>query len=186
MTFLMSRHLRQELYDDGIANNSRITRMVIDMTDAYRRSLETSVNHLSDVFASNFADGFVLDDASTATIDGQRTPQLRNGNKVLNLDFVAVDKFNAITGGIATVFARQGKDFVRITTSLKMEDGKRAVGSVLDEKHPRVRQGSRRGSVPWQSQAIWARLHDKIRADQGRQWSMHRNFVHWPRFHRKG
>ncbi len=90
MTFLMSRHLGQELYSDGITNNSRIARMVIDMTDAYRRSLEASVNNLSAVFAANFSDGLFLDEESTVAIDGRKTPVLRNGNKVLNLDFVAV------------------------------------------------------------------------------------------------
>ncbi len=50
----------------------------------------------------------------------------------VNNDFVSVDKFTEDTGGVATVFARKGDDFIRITTSLKKEDGSRAMGTTLD------------------------------------------------------
>ena len=40
------------------------------------------------------------------------------------------------SGAIATVFARTGDDFVRVTTSLKKQDGTRAIGTLLDRKGP--------------------------------------------------
>ncbi|KUK37655.1 MAG: Methyl-accepting chemotaxis protein [Thermodesulfobacterium commune] len=43
------------------------------------------------------------------------------------------DRFTAITGGsVATIFKREGEDFLRVATSLKKEDGTRAVGTTLD------------------------------------------------------
>jgi len=54
----------------------------------------------------------------------------------VNNDFGAVDKFTKDTGGVATVFARQGDDFARITTSLKKQDGTRALGTLLGTGHP--------------------------------------------------
>jgi methyl-accepting chemotaxis protein-2 (aspartate sensor receptor) len=54
----------------------------------------------------------------------------------VNDDFGAVDKFNRDTGGVATVFSRKGDDFVRVTTSLKKQDGSRAMGTLLDRNHP--------------------------------------------------
>ncbi len=48
----------------------------------------------------------------------------------------AVDQFQRQTGGVATVFVREGDDFRRVTTSLKKEDGTRAVGTTLDRGHP--------------------------------------------------
>jgi methyl-accepting chemotaxis protein-2 (aspartate sensor receptor) len=54
----------------------------------------------------------------------------------VNNDFGNVDKFNRDTGGVATVFIRKSDDFVRITTSLKKEDGSRAMGTLLDRTHP--------------------------------------------------
>ncbi len=47
------------------------------------------------------------------------------------------DRFTAMTGGsVATIFERKGDDFIRIATSLKKEDGSRAVGTALDRAHP--------------------------------------------------
>ncbi|WP_297213137.1 MULTISPECIES: methyl-accepting chemotaxis protein [Thermodesulfovibrio] len=47
------------------------------------------------------------------------------------------DKFTAMTGGsVATIFEKKGDDFLRIATSLKKEDGTRAVGTTLDRAHP--------------------------------------------------
>jgi methyl-accepting chemotaxis protein len=36
----------------------------------------------------------------------------------------------------STIFARSGDDFVRVTTSLKKQDGSRAIGTLLDRKAP--------------------------------------------------
>ena len=41
-----------------------------------------------------------------------------------------------MTGGNATVFIKQGDDFVRVATSVKKADGNRAVGTNLGNKHP--------------------------------------------------
>ncbi len=47
------------------------------------------------------------------------------------------DRFTSMTGGsVATIFERKGDDFLRIATSLKKEDGTRAVGTTLDRNHP--------------------------------------------------
>ncbi|TSE21633.1 Methyl-accepting chemotaxis protein IV [Tepidimonas alkaliphilus] len=51
-------------------------------------------------------------------------------------DFTQVDLFTQRTGGVATIFQRQGDDFLRIATSLKKEDGSRAVGTLLGQSHP--------------------------------------------------
>lgn len=47
-----------------------------------------------------------------------------------------VDNFNQLgKGNVATIFVRQGDDFLRIATSLKKEDGNRAVGTQLGRRH---------------------------------------------------
>lgn len=51
-------------------------------------------------------------------------------------NFTLVDLFSERTGGVATVFQRDGDDFLRITTSVKKEDGSRAVGTKLGKDHP--------------------------------------------------
>ncbi len=51
-------------------------------------------------------------------------------------DIRGVDLFHQRTGGVATIFERRGDDFTRITTSLKKQDGARAVGTQLGKTHP--------------------------------------------------
>ena len=62
------------------------------------------------------------------------TGQLTASGVALNDNFDAVDRFTAQTGGVATIFAKEGAGFKRIATSLKKEDGNRALGTLLDVK----------------------------------------------------
>ena len=78
-------------------------------------------------FGSNFSKVMQLDAASG---------ELRSDGTLLNGSNDLVDNFARMTGGVATVFARKGDDFVRITTSLQDERGARAVGTVLDRASP--------------------------------------------------
>ena len=51
-----------------------------------------------------------------------------------------VDNFTQQTGAFATIFFRKGDDFIRVTTSLKKEDGSRAINSKLEHSHPAYSQ----------------------------------------------
>ena len=70
-------------------------------------------------------------------LDGKR--HLQHAGYPLAENFEAVDAFSSLTGGVATVFQREGDDFRRITTSLKKEDGSRAINTLLDRNHPAYR-----------------------------------------------
>ena len=76
-------------------------------------------------FRQEFGPSFTLDEA---------TGELRDWGPKLNGNFTQVDKFAAVNGGVATVFAAKGEDFERITTSLKNEKGERAMGTMLDKQ----------------------------------------------------
>ncbi len=62
--------------------------------------------------------------------------QLQYAGTPLEDDTQAVDAFAQLTGGVATVFQREGDDFRRISSSLKKEDGSRALNTLLDRNHP--------------------------------------------------
>ena len=67
-----------------------------------------------------------------AKLDGEA---LYFGGKKINDDFTAVDDIKAKHGGTATLFAKKGNNFVRISTNV-MKDGARAVGTILDPSGP--------------------------------------------------
>ena len=83
----------------------------------------TMVERVFPVLPSMVGKDFTLNEA---------TGELSVGGALLNGNFAAVDRFTAETGGVATVLAKSGDGFKRIATSVKKEDGTRALGSMLD------------------------------------------------------
>ncbi len=91
------------------------------------------------VFAASLPERFSLDTGTQIDVQGKLTPLLRNGSRVLNLDFSLPDGFTERTGLRATIFARVGDDFIRVTTSVRKLDGNRAIGTPLDRSQAAYR-----------------------------------------------
>lgn len=69
------------------------------------------------------------------TIDGQMVLSL--DGEPLHGDNARIQAFTKTTGAVATVFALQGNgDFLRVSTTLRNEQGQLAVGTTLDRGHP--------------------------------------------------
>ena len=96
----------------------------LDAADSINREL---VQHTMKGFQRYFEAAMHLDEA---------TGELRSYGALVNEDYGSVDKFATETGGIATVFARKGDDFVRITTSVKNDKGERQMGTPLGRADP--------------------------------------------------
>ncbi|MFM0718568.1 Cache 3/Cache 2 fusion domain-containing protein [Paraburkholderia strydomiana] len=106
------------------------------MITLFDKALSAEVDRSMALLASFLPTDFALDDTQKVDIGGIATPTFKAGDKVLNLDFTIPDQFLERSGAVATVFARSGDDFVRVTTSLKKQDGSRAIGTLLDRKGP--------------------------------------------------
>jgi methyl-accepting chemotaxis protein-2 (aspartate sensor receptor) len=106
------------------------------MIDTFNSSLQQEVATKARIFRASMAENISLDPSKTVDVAGKPLPVLKNGESDLNLDFTLPDKFTALTKVTATIFVRSGDDFVRISTSVKKEDGSRAVGTALDHQHP--------------------------------------------------
>ncbi|CAG9182292.1 methyl-accepting chemotaxis protein [Cupriavidus respiraculi] len=123
-------------------------------------------------FASVVPGPYALDPEQTIEVAGQATPQFRSGETVLNANFDVPDRFTASTGGtIATVFARRGDDFVRVTTSLKKQDGQRAVGTLLDRSHPAyaaVQSGRSYRALAWLFGKPYMSKYEAVRDGTGK------------------
>ena len=121
------------------------TGLMRDSVALYDRSLTDSTRDMAELFTATLPQGAPSLDPSTPVTIGERTlPALRFGEAVMALDDAAVDTFAAATGGVATVFVRDGDDFVRIATSLRNAAGERVLGTVLDPRNPayaRVSEG---------------------------------------------
>ncbi|KQV80692.1 chemotaxis protein [Massilia sp. Root351] len=109
---------------------------VTDMVDIFNSTLKAQTAGYAGMLAASFDDKFTLDQATSTPVDGKPAPTLKNGERVVNMDFSVPDKFQRNSGSVATIFAAAGEDFMRVSTSLKKENGERAIGTVLDRAHP--------------------------------------------------
>jgi len=67
-----------------------------------------------------------------AKLDGEK---LMFGETIINDNFDIVDQVKAEHGGTATIFMKQGPNFVRVSTNVMKETG-RAIGTILDPNGP--------------------------------------------------
>lgn len=110
--------------------------LVRDMVAVYDASLARRAADLMSVFRAAYPEGIRSDPSRAAYVEGVALPGLAAGDRMVDLDYPTVDRFTSTSGALATVFARSGGDFVRITTSVQRDDGRRAVGTFLGTDHP--------------------------------------------------
>ncbi|WP_394792473.1 Cache 3/Cache 2 fusion domain-containing protein [Rhodoferax sp.] len=110
-----------------VASVAERVQSIVAVADAY--------DHINRELVQRSYRSFRQDFDATPSLDAA-TGTLTNAGVAINDDFHSVDAFSQETGGVATVFAKKGDDFLRITTSLKKQDGTRAMGTLLDRNHP--------------------------------------------------
>ncbi len=120
----------------GVTEKSELLGTTVEVLD---RSLRAQVATYAKVFKDSLPGTFAVDEAIQVTVAGKQVSTMSLDGKAVNLNFDIPDSFTALTGAYATIFVRQGDDFVRVTTSHKTEDGNRAIGTVLDRAHPAYR-----------------------------------------------
>ena len=111
-------------------------RLLADQLNTFHSTLRESTQRLSGLFEKRFGAGLSVRVEQPVTVAGVQTPSLYLGSDLLNNDFAEVDEFKDTSGGVATVFVRNGEDFIRVSTSLTKQDGSRAIGTALDHQHP--------------------------------------------------
>ncbi|MBA1273136.1 methyl-accepting chemotaxis protein [Stutzerimonas azotifigens] len=111
-------------------------RLLADQLETFHGSLRDSTQRLAGLFEQRFGRGLSVNTGEKVAAASLQAPALYLEGDRLNNNFSQVDEFRTMTGGVATVFVRDGDEFVRITTSLLKQDGSRAIGTVLDHAHP--------------------------------------------------
>ena len=106
------------------------------MIDMFDHALSDEAVRAGKLFAANFPDKFSIDTSRSIEVSGKPTPVLKNGATDLNMEFGTIDKFTATSNIPGTIFVKSGDDFIRISTSLKKENGERAIGTALDHASP--------------------------------------------------
>ena len=133
---IFSTNYAQSIIIDKV--NSQLEKRLSSIQDTmvvYDDTLKSMADELYKVFSIQFGD-INIDNSQTINVNGVETPLMTNNGKTINLDFNLVDGYTKIPGSTATVFAKMGDDFVRVTTSLKRPNGTRTLGTFLGKKSP--------------------------------------------------
>ena len=127
--------LMRSVEDRASAEVADKTRLIANLVDASDKDLRNRAAGLAKAFQNRLQGRFELD-PSVTEVNGKPAPTLKLDGKTLNMNFEVADQFTQATGAVATVFAKTGDDFIRVTTSLKTDKGERAIGTLLDRAHP--------------------------------------------------
>ncbi len=114
--FFVSKNIEQRAEDD-LAKHIKMMVSFLEASDAdlYRRA-----EFLGKSFAKNLPGIFEVS-AEKMTIKDRQVSILKLNGTPININYQVVDNFTQNTGAIATVFVKDGNDFIRVTTSLKNE-----------------------------------------------------------------
>lgn len=121
---LLTNKLEQKSFEALEATNN----LVIEMIDVYDRSLQQTVERLGATFAGEYPGPFTYDSVSRQLI--------YSGSPITESDVNIPDRFTELSGVAATVLTRKNGDFVRTSTSITDDKGRRASGVPLGEGHP--------------------------------------------------
>ena len=135
MTGVLTDQARENLEAEAENALSQQSQLVSDLLGFYYQDSFLNAQRLSDIFFNMFPEGVSLSEQEVQ-VTYYSTRALTDENGVINGDFTKPDEFTRMTGGTATVFARHGDDFLRISTSLKKQSGERAFGTLLGTGHP--------------------------------------------------
>ena len=126
----------RDLSDQSVGQMRAQSALLVNMLDSYRQQSERLANDHMKVLGQSFNGHWHLARETPVAGAGVELPALQLNDRTLNGETAALDRFTATLGSVATIFVRQGDAFYRIATSLKREDGQRAVGTALGNAHP--------------------------------------------------
>lgn len=139
LTLTLSHNAARQLEQLAINDMENQVEGIGEVATVFNATLSEEVSNYTSLFQNFLPQPFSRNETTRVQIGEFSTPELRAGQQLLNLDQQIVDNFLQRTRAVATIFVRDGEDYIRISTSLKKEDGSRAIGTRLD-----------RTSVAWQ------------------------------------
>ncbi|MEY4504371.1 MAG: hypothetical protein RL154_665, partial [Pseudomonadota bacterium] len=136
ISFIISKQAYSYFYKESVFSVKSQLTLAIDMLSSFNIASKEAAEKMASVFIDSVGDVYV-DENKLVKVGDFETPEVKANGRVLNNNFDLVDNYTKHTSGsVATVFTRKGDDFIRVSTSLKKEDGSRAFGTKLDTKHP--------------------------------------------------
>jgi methyl-accepting chemotaxis protein len=134
--WVLSQRVSEVLEERTVAEIEQQTQLISKMADLNSQTLAKEGERQAHAFTTYLPAAIRLDPGVVLDVAGKPTPRLHAGSLTLNGNVEVVDQFTKATGYVIGVFARQGEDFVRVTSSFRSDTGERVVGTALERAHP--------------------------------------------------
>jgi len=105
----------------------------LQTVEVYDDSLRDSSLKLMSVFEKSFRNLRKKPSKGKVKIQGVKTVGLYDGFARVNKNFIPVDRFTDMTGAASAIFVTDGDDYMRVTSSLRDEEGNRILLDTLDK-----------------------------------------------------
>ncbi|NDI87452.1 methyl-accepting chemotaxis protein [Undibacterium crateris] len=107
-----------------------------DSFEVFDSAVKADAERTGNNFRVELGEKLAVNPDQKISVAGKSIAALTLNEQLINNQYEQVDAFTARTGAIATFFVKDGNDFIRVSTSLKKENGERAIGTALDKAHP--------------------------------------------------
>ncbi|MFY0664108.1 MAG: Cache 3/Cache 2 fusion domain-containing protein [Natronospirillum sp.] len=131
LSVLSSIYASVQLSEQADADADRLQREVIRLLRLSDNLIEDQVEAAVNTLRQEAQELGTPQLGNTATVNGRSVPDLSFGNNAQANNYALVDRVAELVGGTATIFVRQGNDYVRIATNV-ITNGQRATGTTLD------------------------------------------------------
>ncbi|WP_110687935.1 methyl-accepting chemotaxis protein [Salinicola aestuarinus] len=132
LAFAMAQSSARQLRESAEHELETQQAAIQDMVSLFDYSLGQQADRYEGLFSDLYSGRYSLLPEERVQVAGRDTPMLRDGLETLNDNTYKLDRFTEQTKTVATIFARDGDDFVRVSTSLKNQAGERVMGTLLD------------------------------------------------------
>jgi methyl-accepting chemotaxis protein len=139
VTAILSNIISTQSTNDSKENFKNKAELITIAFNSLDNNLHEVMSGYVNVVKSYLPNSYSINENKIVKVGEIDSPAFYNGNVLLNNNFEPLEKYTQTTGVIATVFARMGDDFVRVTTTLKKEDGSRAFGTMLGQNSPALK-----------------------------------------------
>jgi methyl-accepting chemotaxis sensory transducer len=127
-----SNILEREIKDGVLTTVEQNVQLAMNTVKLFEKDNVSSAELIMSVFKEMI--GKISTNHQMSKTDKYEAIELISQNGILNNNYDILDKFNNATkGGISTIFAKSGDNFLRVSTSVTKADGSRAVGTMFDK-----------------------------------------------------
>jgi len=131
LTVMVSRQAAQAVESRASHDLQTATAILRDNIATYEQGLTEATQTLGGALQAALLGGSV---ELRHSKDG--APLLSLQGQTVDASYAPVDRFTQDTGAVVTIFARDGDDFVRVSTSLRNEKNERVIGTKLAHDSP--------------------------------------------------